>query len=135
MPPSMTEVLKEKGIVQFTPVQAEAFEPVLEGRDVIGRSRTGTGKTLAFGMPTLTRLAKWVDEKGYRDSRGRLMAGRPVSMLILCPTRELARQVKEEIALIAKPLGLFTTVFHGGVSFGPQVRERDNFSWMSKIFR
>ena len=127
MPPSMVEVLKEKGIVQLTPVQAEAFDPVLAGQDVIGRSRTGTGKTLAFGMPSLTRLAKWVEEKGYMDERGRVVRGRPVSMLVLCPTRELARQVKEELSMIARPLGLYATVFHGGVSYGPQVCRQNSF--------
>jgi len=116
------DVLSEKGITRFTPVQAEAFDPVLAGRDVIGRSRTGTGKTLAFGLPSFTRLVKWMEEKGYRDEQtGRLARGRPVSMVILCPTRELARQVQEELAAVARPLGLFTEVFHGGVSYEPQV--------------
>merc|ERR1711937_21929 len=49
------DVLSGKGIVRFTPVQGEAFDPIVAGRDVIGRSRTGTGKTLAFGLPALTR--------------------------------------------------------------------------------
>jgi ATP-dependent RNA helicase DDX21 len=115
------DVLSEKGIVRFTPVQGEAFDPVVAGRDVIGRSRTGTGKTLAFGLPALTRLTRWMDKKGFRDERGRLIRGRPVSMVILCPTRELARQVQEELASVARPLGLFTEVFHGGVSYDPQV--------------
>jgi len=47
--------------------------------------------------------------------------GRKVSMITLCPTRELARQVEDEISQIAKPLGLFSTVLHGGVSYDPQV--------------
>lgn len=89
---------------------------------MIGRSRTGTGKTLAFGLPTITRLTKWLDEKGFRDESGRLARGRPVSMVVLCPTRELARQVQEEIAGVARPLGLYTEVFHGGVSYEPQTR-------------
>lgn len=116
------DVLSEKGIVRFTPVQGEAFGPVVAGRDVIGRSRTGTGKTLAFGLPSLTRLVSWLEEKGFRDERGRLTRGRPVSMLVLCPTRELARQVQEELAAVARPLGLYTDVFHGGVSYDPQSR-------------
>jgi len=116
------DVLSGKGITRFTPVQAEAFDPILAGRDVIGRSRTGTGKTLAFGLPGLTRVAKWVEEKGYCTSNGRLARGRPVSMLVLCPTRELARQVQEELAAVARPLGLSVDVFHGGVSYDPQSR-------------
>ena len=116
------DVLSEKGITCFTPVQGEAFDPVVAGRDMIGRSRTGTGKTLAFGMPSLTRLVNLLEEKGYRDERGRMARGRPVSMLVLCPTRELARQVQEELSAIARPLGLYSDVFHGGVSYEPQVR-------------
>jgi len=117
------DVLSEKGIVQFTPVQGEAFAPVLSRRDVIGRSRTGTGKTLAFGLPALTRLNnEWLESKGFRDDRGRLVRGRPVSMVVLCPTRELARQVQEELSGVARPLGLYTEVFHGGVSYDPQAR-------------
>lgn len=71
------DVLSEKGIVRFTPVQAEAFGPVLARRDVIGRSRTGTGKTLAFGLPGLTRLSELADKKGLREANGRMRKGRP----------------------------------------------------------
>lgn len=117
------DVLSGKGIVRFTPVQAEAFDPIVAGRDVIGRSRTGTGKTLAFGLPSMTRLVSWLEQKGVRDPQtGRMARGRPVSMLILCPTRELARQVNEELAESAKPLGLYVDVFHGGVSYDGQRR-------------
>jgi len=122
MSQDVIDVLSGKGITRFTPVQAEAFDPVLAGRDVIGRSRTGTGKTLAFGIPALTRVVKFVEEKGYRTSNGRLARGRPVSMVVLCPTRELARQVQEELASVARPLGLSVDVFHGGVSYDPQSR-------------
>ena len=88
---------------------------------MIGRSRTGTGKTLAFGIPSLHRLVELGKQKGIVDQNGRRMRGRNVSMIVLCPTRELARQVQEELSHIAKPLGLFTTVFHGGVSYDPQI--------------
>eukprot|EP00980_Cylindrotheca_fusiformis_P024446 scaffold11924_cov118-Cylindrotheca_fusiformis.AAC.7 len=121
MSQKVIDVLSEKGIVRFTPVQGEAFDPVLAGRDVIGRSRTGTGKTLAFGLPAIARLNnEWFEQKGYRDERGRLARGRPVSMVVLCPTRELARQVQDELAAVARPLGLYVDVFHGGVSYDPQ---------------
>lgn len=119
------DVLSGKGIVRFTPVQGEAFEPVLTGRDVIGRSRTGTGKTLAFGLPALTRLARILQEKGYVNPDGRLSRSRPVSMIVLCPTRELARQVQTELSEVARPLGLVADVFHGGVSYEPQVNEKN----------
>ena len=122
MSQSVIDVLSQKGIIRFTPVQAEAFEPIMARRDVIGRSRTGTGKTLAFGLPTLTRLVKLAEEKGFREANGRMRQGRPVSMIVLCPTRELARQVQDELSLVARPLGLFVDVFHGGVSYEGQVR-------------
>lgn len=115
------DVLSAKGITKFTEVQASAFEPILSGRDVIGRSRTGTGKTLAFGIPSLHRLAELAKAKGTVDPSGRRKRGRNVSMIVLCPTRELARQVEGELQAIARPLNLFTTVFHGGVSYDPQV--------------
>lgn len=117
------DVLSEKGIVRFTPVQGEAFDPIVAGRDIIGRSRTGTGKTLAFGLPSIIRIVSLLEKKGLRDPQtGRMTRGRPVSMLILCPTRELARQVQEELADVARPMGLFTEVFHGGVSYDNQSR-------------
>jgi len=123
----LIDVLSGKGIVRFTPVQGEAFDPVVAGRDVIGRSRTGTGKTLAFGLPSVTRLVKWMEEKGIRDpATGRMQRGRGISMLVLCPTRELARQVQDELSSIAKPLGLFAEVFHGGVSYDGQTRALRN---------
>mmetsp|Transcript_3713 Transcript_3713/g.7094 ORF Transcript_3713/g.7094 Transcript_3713/m.7094 type:complete len:821 (+) Transcript_3713:422-2884(+) len=120
------DVLSGKGITKFTEVQAKAFGPVLAGRDVIGRSRTGTGKTIAFGLPSVHRLVKLGEDKGNVDAYGRRKKGRKVSMITLCPTRELARQVEDEISQIAKPLGLFTTVFHGGVSYDPQARDLRN---------
>ena len=122
----MIDVLSNKGITHFTPVQGEAFDPILAGRDVIGRSRTGTGKTLAFGLPAMTRLVGILEKKGIRDERGRMLRGRKPSMVILCPTRELARQVQEELAQAARPLGLFVEVFHGGVSYDPQARALRN---------
>ena len=115
------DVLSGKGISRFTEVQGKAFEPALEGSDVIGRSRTGTGKTIAFGLPAVHRLVELAEKNGELDSYGKRKRGRNVSMIALCPTRELARQVEDEIAQIARPLGLFTTVFHGGVSYDPQV--------------
>ncbi|EED93350.1 RNA helicase, partial [Thalassiosira pseudonana CCMP1335] len=118
--------LSHKGITHFTPVQAKAMSPVLAGRDVIGRSRTGTGKTLAFGMPALTRMVERAKEKGNleqgRDGSTRMRKGRLPSMIVLCPTRELARQVEDELSAVCKPLGLFSSCFHGGVSYDPQAR-------------
>lgn len=121
--PAIIDVLSSRGITHFTPVQAEAFAPVLARRDVIGRSRTGTGKTLAFGLPSITRLLGFMEANGKRDrASGMMRRGRTPSMLVLCPTRELARQVSDELSAVAKPVGLFVEVFHGGVSYDPQAR-------------
>ena len=80
-----------KGITNFTPVQAEAFVPVLAGREVIGRSQTGTGKTLMFGIPLITRLRGLAEEKGNSETQtGQMRKGRSISMIVLCPTRELS---------------------------------------------
>lgn len=120
------DVLSHKGITHFTPVQAKSLRPVLAGRDVIGRSRTGTGKTLAFGIPALTRIIDIAKKNGnaeeMRDGSVRMRRGRLPSMIVLCPTRELAKQVGQELMDVCKPLGLFATVFHGGVSYDPQSR-------------
>ena len=121
MDPAVIDVLSSRGISSFTPVQAEAFEPIMQRRDVIGRSRTGTGKTLAFGMPCLHRIIQFHESKGNRDKMGRMKRGRSVAMVVMCPTRELARQVADELqSVVAEPLGLVVQVFHGGVSYGPQ---------------
>ena len=107
--------LGEKGITQFTDIQRQALRPVLEGRDMIARSRTGTGKTIAFGLPIVERMAKDVE-----DGVHELRRGRGPRLLVMAPTRELARQVNDELTQLARPHRLFTAVFHGGSAYGPQ---------------
>ena len=68
----------------------------------------------------MARLVKFTEIKGKRMRDGRMVAGRSPSMLVLCPTRELAKQVNDELSAICFPVGLYSTAFHGGVSFGPQ---------------
>lgn len=116
----MINVLRRKGFTHFTPVQAEACDPILNGRDVICQSRTGTGKTLAFGLPAIMRIVNATLANGKRSSQGRMRAGRSPSMLVLCPTRELARQVSDELSMMISPFSLSSHVFHGGVSYDPQ---------------
>ncbi len=106
--PRCLRILKSQRITDPTPVQAEAIPPALEGRDVIAIAQTGTGKTLAFGLPALTRLA---DEGGGRNR-----------MLVLTPTRELAVQVHAVLQNMGKPLGLRTVSVYGGVGMEPQTR-------------
>ncbi len=100
------EVLQSKGISEPTPIQAKAIPIALEGRDLVAIAQTGTGKTLAFGLPTLTRLAG--------QPRGK------TGMLVLAPTRELVQQVHDVIQPIAKALNLTIACVYGGVGMGPQ---------------
>ena len=87
--------------------------------DAFGRDRrapAGTGKTLAFGLPLVERLAE-LKKQGKYDARKR---GRGPAILVLAPTRELAKQVEAELKLLAETHGFSTICFHGGVSYGPQ---------------
>ncbi len=102
--PNLLQVLESLHFKTPTPIQHKAIPPAIEGKDVIGVAQTGTGKTLAFGIPTIQCLLA---------SRGR--------GLIVLPTRELALQVEETLAKVGRPLGLTTAVLIGGMSMGPQI--------------
>ena len=96
--------LEAAGFEAPTPIQAQAIPPALAGKDVIGAAATGTGKTLAFVMPMLERLAGKVGTRG----------------LILAPTRELALQIHEQIEKFRNGYHLRAAVVIGGVGMGPQ---------------
>ena len=100
--------IAERGYERPTPVQTATLRPILAGKDVIVRSKTGTGKTAAFGIPIIERIPA-----------GR---GRP-SALIMAPTRELAIQVAEELAALSKLKGLRVATIYGGASMETQVAE------------
>ena len=87
--PAWLENLAQLGYVEMTPIQALALPAMLDGRDVLGQAATGTGKTAAFGLALLARITP--------------RSGRP-GALVLCPTRELAAQVAEELRRLARPL-------------------------------
>ena len=106
--PRVLQALLDTGYVTPTPIQADAIPPALEGRDVLGIAQTGTGKTAAFVLPMITRLAQ-----------GRARARMPRS-LVLCPTRELAAQVAENFDKYAKHVKLTKALLIGGVSFKDQ---------------
>ena len=96
----------EMGWVDTTPIQAAAIPVVLAGRDVIGQAQTGTGKTAAFGIPAIEHV---------------VVENRSTQVLIMCPTRELALQVKEQITALAKhKKGLLVTAIYGGESYERQ---------------
>jgi ATP-independent RNA helicase DbpA len=106
--PESLSVLREIGFTQASPIQVQAIPPLLQGRDLIGQSKTGSGKTAAFGLPILERL----------DFRGR----RRIQALILCPTRELCTQVAREIRKLGRRHpGLQVLVLSGGVPLYPQL--------------
>lgn len=101
------DALKAQGITSPMPIQSQAIPAALEGRDVIAIAQTGTGKTLAFALPALTRLAAL---------KGPIRNG----MLVLTPTRELAIQVHSVIEPLARKMGLRSTCIYGGAGMGAQ---------------
>jgi superfamily II DNA/RNA helicase len=111
VPSAITEVLAAGGITKPFPIQAATLPDALAGRDVLGRGRTGSGKTYAFVLPVLTRLAA---------SGAPRRPGRPRA-LILAPTRELATQIEASIAPLAEALSLRTLTIFGGVGPNPQI--------------
>ena len=111
VPAPLVDVLASGGITTPTPIQAATLPDSLAGRDVLGRGRTGSGKTIAFLLPLLSRLAA---------SRPARRPGRPRA-LILAPTRELATQIDEAMAPLATAFGLTSRTVFGGVGQGPQV--------------
>ncbi|WP_294391053.1 DEAD/DEAH box helicase [Prosthecobacter sp.] len=106
--PELLEAVKSLGFEQPSPIQAEAIPVALTGRDVVGQSQTGSGKTMAFGIPVV---------QGVDGSK------RHVQALILCPTRELAMQVCAEIHKLASfKEGVRATPVYGGASYDRQIR-------------
>ncbi|KAL7001603.1 RNA helicase [Sarracenia purpurea var. burkii] len=112
LPLRLVESLKNRGITHLFPIQRAVLVPALEGRDIIARAKTGTGKTLAFGIPILKRLSVDDDERSFQR-RGRLPR-----VLVLAPTRELAKQVENEMKESAPYLN--TVCVYGGVSYNTQ---------------
>ncbi len=104
--------LTAKGYTTPTPIQAQAIPPVLAGRDLCGIAQTGTGKTAAFALPTIHRLA----EKPRAATRG------SVRTLVLAPTRELASQIAESFSQYGKFMRLSVTTVFGGVPIARQER-------------
>ncbi|MFG0252924.1 MAG: DEAD/DEAH box helicase [Phycisphaerales bacterium JB038] len=104
-----------EGYERPTPIQNQAIPPVLAGQDVLGCAQTGTGKTGAFALPLLHRLAE-TSRKGKKHAR------RPRA-LVLCPTRELATQIFESFQTYGGRLPLRQTAIFGGVGQVPQVRQ------------
>ncbi|WP_414637302.1 DEAD/DEAH box helicase [Actinophytocola sp.] len=109
LPTPLLRALRRSGITTPFPIQAATLPDALAGRDVLGRAQTGSGKTLAFGLALLSRL----DGTAARPLHPRA--------LVLVPTRELATQVSDALAPLAKSLGLWCRTVVGGVPYSRQV--------------
>jgi ATP-dependent RNA helicase RhlE len=105
--------LTAEGYTQPTPIQAQAIPHVLEGRDLCGIAQTGTGKTAAFALPILHRLAERPVARQRKSCR----------VLVLSPTRELASQIADSFRAYGRNMKLTTSVVFGGVALGRQERE------------
>lgn len=103
------DVLEAAGFHEPTPIQHQVIPVAMEGKDVVGIAQTGTGKTLAFGIPMIQRL-------GISKGQG----------LVLVPTRELALQVDDVLKKVGGPLRLRTAVLIGGAPMGRQIRDLKN---------
>ena len=102
--PKLLDTIIAQGYTMPTPIQHKAIPIGLEGKDIIGIAQTGTGKTLAYGIPMIQRLAQ-------KKGKG----------LVLAPTRELANQIRDALKPFTQSVGMATGVFIGGESIGPQV--------------
>ena len=109
--PELNRALAELGYVTATPIQAEAIPLVMAGHDLMGGAQTGTGKTAAFALPLLHRLAQAGPMSGPSKPRA----------LILTPTRELAVQVHDSLRAYGKHLRLASTTIYGGAGMQPQI--------------
>jgi ATP-dependent RNA helicase RhlE len=109
--PSLTDAVAAAGLTVPTPIQTGAIPPAMEGRDVLGLAQTGTGKTLAFGLPLLHRL---LEERARPEPR---MA----RALVLAPTRELVTQIADSLRPLATASRLRVATVVGGQSIGRQV--------------
>ncbi len=102
------KALKDLGFKEMFPIQENAIPPMLEGKNVMGQAKTGTGKTAAFGVPMLEMLDP---ESGN------------VEGFVIAPTRELAQQITDDINSYGKYLKTRATAIYGGVSLNPQIQE------------
>jgi ATP-dependent RNA helicase RhlE len=107
----LARALTQCGYATPTPIQKQALAPQLEGRDLLGLAETGSGKTATFVLPVLQKIAADAVEPGPKQ----------VLTLILAPTRELAIQIDQEVASLARNMRIRRTVVLGGVSKGPQI--------------
>lgn len=111
--PELAQNITKHGYTTLTPIQDQAIQPIMEGRDVIGIANTGTGKTAAFLLPLIEKVLKNRNEK----------------ILIVSPTRELASQINDEFRAFARGLGIYSVLCIGGTNMFRQYDDlRRSFS-------
>jgi ATP-dependent RNA helicase RhlE len=116
--PRLLTILKEMGLSEPTPIQARAIPEVMNGRDVMGLAQTGTGKTLAFGLPLMDQLLGAGDKPAPKTTRS----------LILAPTRELVNQIADSLFPFMKDTHLKMNRVVGGVSINAQIKRLERGS-------
>ncbi|WP_049788231.1 DEAD/DEAH box helicase [Isoptericola variabilis] len=114
--PEIVEALAESGITHPFPIQAMTLPVALQGHDIIGQAKTGTGKTLGFGVPLLHRVVA-PGEPGYDDLPA---PGKPQA-IVVTPTRELAVQVANDLATASKKRSVRIVQIYGGRAYEPQI--------------
>ncbi len=114
--PRLVEKLKEQGITEPTPIQTQAIPHAMNGRDVMGLAQTGTGKTAAFGLPMIDALMKAGVKPNAKTTRG----------LILAPTRELAKQIADNLTNYTKGSHLKVALVVGGAGIVAQTKRLAN---------
>ncbi|HEX5917320.1 MAG TPA: DEAD/DEAH box helicase, partial [Nocardioides sp.] len=117
--PEICDALERAGITTPFAIQEMTLSVALLGTDLIGQARTGTGKTLAFGIPVMQRSIAPTNP-AYAD----MPQGKPQA-LIVAPTRELALQVSNDLSLASKDMGLRVLTVYGGVGYEPQLEALD----------
>jgi ATP-dependent RNA helicase RhlE len=112
----LLKALTAEGYTQPTPIQAQAIPYVMQGKDLLGIAQTGTGKTAAFALPILHRLAANPKKAPRRGAR----------VLVLSPTRELASQIAESFRSYGRHMGITVAVVFGGAKYNPQIKALAN---------
>lgn len=123
---SISKALTESGYTSPTPIQAQVIPLAMEGRDVLGIAQTGTGKTAAFVLPILQKIAAARSQRGQDGSPlkavGQQRKSKTAFALILAPTRELAGQILDSAQTLGKHLRIKSGLVVGGARPGPQIR-------------
>ena len=115
LPQSLTRKLAASGITEPTPIQTHAIPHAMNGHDVLGLAQTGTGKTMAFGLPLITALMETPGKPAPKTIRS----------LILAPTRELAGQIRDALLPLVKDSPIKINLVVGGASINPQIKRLD----------